>query len=195
MTQCKFVYFIRPVGHEGPIKIGCSGVPSGRLLSLMAWSPIDLEIIAQVPGDFAMEHQVHCRFARDHLRHEWFRATPSLLAFISTVQATGKLDAIHDLPVTGSLRGAASGRQWSAERRAYMSYCLRINGAERRLRKQGAGVGWCCPKDVDGIMARWDGHGRGVSPVQPTPADMARLDEYLASPAEHSILPEREVAA
>src|SRR3546814_12747101 len=40
----KRVYFIRPIGQAGPVKIGCSVGPNKRRPELETWSPVPLEI-------------------------------------------------------------------------------------------------------------------------------------------------------
>lgn len=96
-----FVYFIRPVGCDGPVKIGCTLGPLGRLNDLMYWSPVDLEIVATLPGDRKLESRFQGLFADSHRRHEWFDATPELLAMIASIQ-DGTFADDH-LPVGGSL--------------------------------------------------------------------------------------------
>ena len=53
------VYFVRPVGMRGPIKIGCSKLPENRIKSLMVWSPFELEIAVAIPGNFKLEKAIH----------------------------------------------------------------------------------------------------------------------------------------
>lgn len=81
------VYFIRPVGQQGPIKIGVSAHPKARLTTYMSWSPVKLEIIASTPGSLALERAIHNCFADAFLHSEWFEATPRLLKFIADIQA------------------------------------------------------------------------------------------------------------
>jgi len=76
----RYVYFMRPQGMEGPIKIGCSTKPAARLIGLSTWSPFPLEIIAVAPGTLATEKMLHDLFADERWHHEWFRASPRLLA-------------------------------------------------------------------------------------------------------------------
>lgn len=66
----KMVYFIRPIGMLGPIKIGNSISPQMRMNSLANWCPFALEIVAAVPGGAALERQFHAKFAHDHERQE-----------------------------------------------------------------------------------------------------------------------------
>lgn len=68
-----FVYFLRPIGMNGPIKIGCSAKPHLRLAAYFPWSPYPLEIAATIPGDERLERRFHAKFVDDHTHHEWFR--------------------------------------------------------------------------------------------------------------------------
>lgn len=68
------IYFIQ-AGEQGPIKIGyCSseeGV-AGRLVSLQCGNPAKLVVRRIVPGDRALESELHRRFAQWRLEGEWF---------------------------------------------------------------------------------------------------------------------------
>lgn len=77
------VYFVRPVGHAGPIKIGCSVHVDRRVYEMSNWSPIPLEIVASVPGSPFDEHSLHRQFAAERMHGEWFRASDRLLRFIA----------------------------------------------------------------------------------------------------------------
>lgn len=90
------VYFIKPIGMDGPIKIGCSFAPSNRKASLETWSPFPLEIIAEIDGDFRLERRFHAAFLDDHCHHEWFRVSPRLSMVIAEINA-GEFD-IDTLP-------------------------------------------------------------------------------------------------
>lgn len=59
----RFVYFVRPIGQEGPVKIGCSEFPVNRMLALMTWAPVPLEIAFLFPGNFDLERRINCAFA------------------------------------------------------------------------------------------------------------------------------------
>jgi hypothetical protein len=99
------VYFIRPVGQHGPVKIGVSvGLErssrypgkAGRFTQIDACSPVPLEIAAKIPGDKAVEQRFHAMFEADHDRFEWFRWSPALQDVIDAVVA-GAFD-IDTLP-------------------------------------------------------------------------------------------------
>lgn len=83
----KLIYFIKPIGMDGPIKIGCSKSPIGRALALSHWSPFPLEVIVEAEGNFKLERHLHFIF-RDHLKHsEWFHPCADLMAGIDRVKS------------------------------------------------------------------------------------------------------------
>lgn len=102
----KFVYFIRPVGMDGPIKIGCSSNPEIRCNHLLYWSPFDLEVLARLPGDEILEARFHRKFLDSHERFEWFRWSEGLQCVVDAV-ASDKFDVDTLPPYTGPLRGMA----------------------------------------------------------------------------------------
>jgi hypothetical protein len=83
----RHVYFIKPVGMSGPIKIGVSVNPAARLADLQPCSPVPLEIVAQMPGDFTVERSLHEAFRDHHSHGEWFRVSVGLLRVIDEVNA------------------------------------------------------------------------------------------------------------
>lgn len=85
----KQVYFLKPVGMKGPIKIGSSRLPEARLTNMVRWSPLPLEMIGSVPGSTADEVYLHRCFVRDHLHHEWFHWSDALLEAIARTLALG----------------------------------------------------------------------------------------------------------
>lgn len=91
-----FIYFIRPVGMDGPVKIGCSTLPERRLMEYHAVSPFPLEIVATLKGNIILERRFQQRFAHLRTHHEWFRTDPELTAAIQAIQA-GSFD-IESLP-------------------------------------------------------------------------------------------------
>lgn len=97
----RFIYFVKPVAMDGPVKIGCTVEPKERLAALLVWCPFELEILATAPGGYAEEKRLHQMFAADLLRAEWFRTTRELLAVIEGVRRTGKLpfEAIGEIRV------------------------------------------------------------------------------------------------
>lgn len=115
------VYFARPVGAEGPVKIGFSVCPEGRLEALTAWSPFPLEIAATIEGDQRLEMAFHTKFAEDHSHREWFKPSPELSQTIEAVRA-GTFDT-SSLPEPRRL--PAHRKPWTPARRLAASYCRR----------------------------------------------------------------------
>lgn len=97
-----YVYFLRPVGADGPVKIGHSGCPLVRLKAVSSWSPVELEIAAYTPGSRSLESRFHAMFAKDRLHGEWFAPSDALSAMIANIQC-GEFD-VDSLP-TERVRG------------------------------------------------------------------------------------------
>lgn len=90
----KLVYFMKPVGMDGPIKIGCSIDPAVRLATVALWSPIPLEIVAAVDGSYQDEDRLHTCFANSHSHREWFHATPALVSVIDRLNSGESIAAV-----------------------------------------------------------------------------------------------------
>lgn len=181
-----YVYFMRQVGGIGPIKIGCSTRPVHRMAELASWSPVDLELLLTVPGDFDLERSIHNCFADLYLHHEWFRAHHRLVSAINRVAAGEALAEVMDL-TQRELTLSKKALHWARnpENRLRNSYSHRLNWAEKR-------TGGAVPEDVCGIMVRWRGYGHDYSApvIQPTADEIARLDEVLAHPHTHLVFHE-----
>lgn len=111
------VYFMRPIGMVGPVKIGCSGRPEARLHYYNQISPFELEMAATLPGDQRLEGRFHAMF--DHLRthHEWFRVDAELGRVIAEVRA-GHFN-LSRLPVRSSpARSRIASETWAKRRAA-----------------------------------------------------------------------------
>jgi hypothetical protein len=94
----KHVYFLKPIGMAGPVKIGCSVQPTARLRSLDIWSPFPLELIASGPGTNREEGNLHWRFRDSRSHGEWFHATVELLNLIDHVRLNGTLPPLEAAP-------------------------------------------------------------------------------------------------
>lgn len=86
MIKPVFVYFMKPIGVDGPIKIGSTVHPTERLRLIADWSPLPLEVIISQVGSRRIERQLHHLFAGDHSHHEWFQPSPALLEGIEAVR-------------------------------------------------------------------------------------------------------------
>ena len=188
-----FVYFIRPVDMEGPVKIGFSATTQRRLEALAAWSPMPLEIVATIPGSRALEQNLHQCFDDLLIHHEWFQADPRITALISKLQAGVPIAEAIDLTDRKIPEMSSKARAWvrNPEARLRCSYNMRLGWAERKLNKV-SNDHWSIPADVTLIMRRWGGIGQ----VQrsPTAAEIERLDQVLRAPSEHYAVRRRQAA-
>lgn len=100
------IYFIKPVGVAGPVKIGFSLKPDQRLRGLQAGSPLALEIVALMPGTLREEWRVHEDLSDSHSHGEWFRNCRRIEFLIETFAV---------VPVEGKLTGPRKG--WSTRGR------------------------------------------------------------------------------
>jgi hypothetical protein len=179
-----YIYFIRPVGMDGPIKIGCSDTPTHRLKQLMTWSPFELEIIATAPGDQKLEANLHSCFCDIHMHGEWFKPDARLLDAIDQIRGGAPLHVAVNLgDKRGGIRKGKNRRPMSEITQRRLYYVRRFNV---RLRYWAARLGLrhlSVPNDVQAIINRWQGdwRDRDGTGIQPTPAETARLDEFLAS--------------
>lgn len=85
--MAKRIYFFRPAGAVGPIKIGCSHFPDVRLKAFAKWSPTPLELIVSAPGSKDLERYLHRRFAASRSHLEWFFVSDDLLKAIARIVA------------------------------------------------------------------------------------------------------------
>lgn len=170
------VYFLKPVGMDGPIKIGWSRSPPIRLLELAGWSPFPLEMIGSVPGEFADEQYLHGCFASLHSHREWFHSTPALREIISKIIAGGSVSSIHSIIApSGSLKRKQR-KPRSPEWRVYWRYDCRIRGGLRKLwaRTSTEITHYSAPEDVD-VIVRAIYRGKRM----PSDIERARLDDYI----------------
>ena len=95
------VYFV--AAYRGLIKIGVAKDVASRLRTLQTGSGVALELLATVPGSYALERHYHDRFAVDRRHGEWFARSPELMDEIARLK---KLDLPPYEPI--SLRRAKS---------------------------------------------------------------------------------------
>lgn len=189
MTRSAYIYFIKPVGLDGPIKIGCSGIPEDRLVSLAAWSPFPLEVIGKTPGTLKDEGFLHRCFSEYHSHHEWFYFTPALGEIITKILASS-IDEVRGSLILGkSIRKPRAKRPERTESQKLEAlFVKRIKATQKRLRIANYHGAWYNPRDVAGIMSRWSGNSyRQIKAIHPTDAEITRLEEYLSAPEIHSI--------
>lgn len=168
------VYFVRPIGQEGPVKIGFSEIPHDRLVALRSWSPVPLEMIAELPGGQELERRFHALFKADALHGEWFAYSDGLGRVIAEVQA-GTFD-VTTLPAPICLNANAKGKKWSPEARLAHALNQRIN----RLRQNRIDI----PGAVQDAMWRFCPPRRYCKPRDAS--GLSLVQEFLA---EHGYTP------
>lgn len=122
-----YVYFIRPVGQVGPVKIGVSRMPTDRLYALAGWSPVPLEIIATIRGNGSTERQFHALFMDLSTHREWFRADPRIDAVCEAINA-GTFD-LESLPAPKTL--PCGKRKWDDHTRFVHGLKIKVSHCER----------------------------------------------------------------
>jgi hypothetical protein len=81
-----YLYFIQAEAG-GPIKIGYTGWPEKRLVTLQVAHAEKLVILAKTKTSKENERQIHEHFAGSRIRGEWYEPTPELLANIAEVDS------------------------------------------------------------------------------------------------------------
>jgi len=127
------VYFVKPAGMRGPIKIGSSTAPEKRILALSYWSPFPLELIGCVPGELQDEQFLHDCFCHQHLHHEWFRFSDKMREAIDSILLYGMEFARTNMV----RRGRLSSRCRTPEMRARTSIAGKRAWREKIERKTG----------------------------------------------------------
>lgn len=111
------VYFIKPIGMDGPVKIGCSVSPDSRRKTLETWSPFPLEVAAEIEGGYELERRFHGKFIQDHSHREWFKASVELTATIAEIRnGTFSIEALPE-PIQLPTRRKGSRAKWTPEQR------------------------------------------------------------------------------
>ncbi len=176
------VYFIKPVGMDGPIKIGFSKKPLARLAVLSAWSPFVLEIIGQADGSSREENMLHRRFAHLHTHREWFMTSPELRQAIERIVAGETIKSVcQKIPEVGSIPKKT--RLVTPERKQFIEYGARIRKALFSAKTQGGFI--YAPLDVRAIMDDWRGRPTMAQSIRPTATQIQRIEEFLSDPVRH----------
>jgi hypothetical protein len=171
----KHVYFMKPIGMSGPIKIGCSVMPMRRLQTLDVWSPFPLELIAAAEGANCHERALHFMF-REHLCHgEWFASTPELERLIAQVKMTGKLPELPRVPyATAAKTRDRNPNRDPRQRIAKCAVTRRIRSAE--IHAWGPWRSEKRPQWIKEAIASW----QGAFTPPPTGELLYRIEAYVA---------------
>lgn len=162
----KRVYFVRPIGMEGPVKIGCTSEPVKRLKQLMLMSPFPLEIVAMFPGDESDEAAMQGMFAGQRLHGEWFAASDRLTALIASIQQGDPIDRL-----SSEYQEAKSAMRVASGVKSHLT--RRVNDAEKRMK--AAGVAIIRPDHIRQAIAEYTGPHLPA----PTAEHRALIDLYV----------------
>lgn len=81
----KIIYFVQDTGG-GEIKVGVARKRQlqKRIGKLQLGNPSELKLLGVIPARNAgeLQRELHTTFSDAHIRGEWFRSTPDLLAYI-----------------------------------------------------------------------------------------------------------------
>lgn len=180
----KHIYFVRPVGSEGPVKIGYSALPARRLSALMTWSPYPLEIVVTIPGTPALERNIHDCLADLHTHREWFRSDPRLSRLMQDLRDGTPIEQALDL--TARVRSIRAGKggvgSWDDLSKQRMSVLARVRHACNRR-------GWSNPYMDPPEVIREIVHASGDRVLA------AHEIETIAQFARESVAPSREADA
>lgn len=183
------VYFIRAFMPDGLIKIGSSSFPPSRLVSLLSWSPVPLEIVATIPGDATLERRIHGLLRESRSHSEWFHPTPEVEAVVEAA-ISGTLD-VDALPPPFDIRNKA-GSVGDGMGHLATSISMRmiraakmqldvpddVRSAYRRFSNNPYQVGWGLKRDVQDavFVCAWLDQR-----IAPTEAAKRRLSDAVAS--------------
>lgn len=83
------IYFAQTSDNRH-IKIGYTTNVAKRIEGLRTASPMPIKVLATMPGDGSIEHQIHARFHGLRVNREWFQTSQSLVEFaISSSRLAG----------------------------------------------------------------------------------------------------------
>jgi hypothetical protein len=128
------VYFIKPIGFEGPVKIGWSHSPDSRLENLMGWSPFPLEIAISIPGSMKLEKNIHECLHSSHSHREWFHPTQDVLSLVWKLKLGTPIHEAIDLSNRQKIV-KPNASAWTDENRERASYTHRVRWAVWKLEK------------------------------------------------------------
>ncbi len=77
--RAQFVYFIQ---NGNAVKIGVSHTPSKRMSDMSTHNHSSLKLLGVVSGGLKRERSLHKRFAKHHIKGEWFKLVPQIVDYI-----------------------------------------------------------------------------------------------------------------
>lgn len=181
-----YVYFVRPVGQSGPIKIGYSRVPSSRAVHLQSWSPVALEMIGCVEAAPDVEPRLHAYLLAERSHCEWFHSSPLVLTTVAAL-LDGSFD-VETLPEPQDIRAKSGSKDGGV---GVLASIL------SRALQRAAKVGHAVPLDVREAQVRFSNN-----PYLPktyreggrVKADAEMVVAYLRSIGRPAVSAEKRVA-
>lgn len=175
------VYFARPIGMIGPIKIGHTIKPRERLPQIAAWSPFPLEFAYVEESPSSLEGRLHKCFADCHSHLEWFHPVPRLVDAIKELQSGKIIREVIDLD---DIRGTIDRMDTDERLNGKRSVVARLKWAEKRAERI-IGCPMKVPFDVSEIMDRWSCTREDMS--KPTFEELCRITEVTDNPDVHCV--------
>lgn len=86
----QFVYFVLAPSAKA-VKIGITTDIPARINAIRAVSPVEIELLREIPANVETERQLHKKFSHLRMHGEWFRYEAELQAAI----ASGEIEAIQ----------------------------------------------------------------------------------------------------
>jgi hypothetical protein len=77
--------YVIGAANRGPVKIGISECPEGRLCDLQTGNPEILVVLGKFPDGEEDETELHKLFAAERLQGEWFKRTSRIRNFIDMI--------------------------------------------------------------------------------------------------------------
>ena len=92
-----YVYLIQNL-LTGNVKIGASQTPLKRFSNLQSGIDCELKFLCQITGDERLERHLHQKFAKHHIRGEWFRFEEDIQKyFFSYIQKREETEAANQM--------------------------------------------------------------------------------------------------
>lgn len=166
------VYFIKPIGQLGPVKIGFTDHLAKRARCVAVQSPLLLEVVCSAPGGQAEERLLHERFAGQHMHGEWFAWSKDLQFVMDRVAETGALPELVAVFPRPTLHRRSPSNGHASRVKANLTRRVRI--AERRIYPWPRKIER--PAEIVGLITAY----QGAHNPPPSPTQIDELEHYIA---------------
>lgn len=140
--------YVGGTGEPGdPVKIGWSASPEKRIEQLQTASAHTLRVLDKHPGPRGLERFLHCRFAAERVRGEWFRLSDPVAQVKIAVSAWSPQDEVesgrgYGFPGSHVSVGIGQGRRLAAagsgltdrELRVLVWFCCAATGSQEPVK-------------------------------------------------------------